>query len=131
MPRRRKETLLEQNLVVKGYKLLFKTYEGKKSEKVDSYVYGKSNGYVDYRVHLDSKRVGVKYFCFTDKQYLTFTSGIIESLQEIDENFKKELSEIYDFENKCAKELEDIGNYTLEETPFIEEHFFDEGDNND
>ena len=132
MPRRRLETLLEQNLIFKGYKLTSKTYEGVKSEKVDSFIYEKTNGVVNYKVALNGKRNEIKHYSFTNKQQLDFTSGILDSLELINSGFIQELKEIYDFENKCAKEISyEVPDFSFDE-PFIEEsHFDDKGDFND
>ena len=123
--RRRKETLLERNLIEKGYRLSHKTYEGKYSEKVNNYVYKHDNGAVEYQVSLDRTREKIDHYAFTTKTYIEFTNGILDSLQEINECFVNELKDIYDFTNECAKEYVPFTIDDLND-PFIEESVFDD-----
>lgn len=124
--RRRKETLLEKNLVLKGYMLTEKTYCGSKSEKIKFYVYKKNNGVIHYEVELDPKREQILYYCFTNSTNMVYSDGTLESLQMINDNFHKELMEIYDFENKVAKEYTPIEDLDDIEQVFVEEALFDD-----
>ena len=102
---KRKQTLLEKNLIELGYSLSHKTYYGKNSSKVDRYVYIKDrDGLIIYSVDIDRTREHIETYSFTNKTHMQYTSGIIESLQEIMRNFECELQEIYDFQKEEAKQ---------------------------
>lgn len=122
---KRKETQLEKNLQEYYYKLAYKTYEGKNSEKVSGYVYQKKTNLTLYTVCLDKTREHIVSYAFSNSHYDYFDKGRIEGLQEVLDFLGKQLNDIYDFENKVARELppfdvEDIEN------PFIEESNFDD-----
>ena len=121
---KRKQTLLEENLIKKGYMLSHKTYCGKNSSKVDQYVYVRDNGVIFYMINIDRTREHIENYSFTNKIRLDYTNGIIESLQEIMEHFENNLKDIYDFENKVAKEWTP---FEMEDDyPFVEESVFDD-----
>lgn len=118
---KRKETRLEKNLIGLGYHLSHKTYTGKHSDKVNTYVYVKDNGVVEYSVSLDKNREQIVYYSFTNHRTLDYNFGILESLQEIHTKFNEELMSVYDFATKCAYEITEIKS-----DPFIEESGFDD-----
>ena len=118
---KRKETRLEKNLIGLGYHLSHKTYTGKHSDKVDTYVYVKDNGFIEYSVFLNKDRTTIRNYSFKNKVYMEYTNGILESLEEINGKFKNELMGIYDFANECAYEITEI-----KDDPFIEESGFDD-----
>ena len=64
---KREITKLEQKLIDNGYKLEFKSYVGKHSQKVEFYAY--KGQLEDYQVliYLDSKRTKVDHYCFENK----------------------------------------------------------------
>ena len=120
---KRKETRLEKNLLGIGYHLSHKTYTGKHSDKVDTYVYIKDNGVIEYSVFLNKDRTTIRNYSFRNKVYMDYTSGILDSLIEINSKFQNELMGIYDFSRNCAYEIPDIG---FSSDPFIEESGFDD-----
>lgn len=119
---KRKETQLETNLIYKGYHLSHKTYTGRNSSKVDSYVYVKEKNNIVYNVELDKNRNEIKYYSFTNNAHIYYTNGILESLDLINNNFTNELCEIYDFTTKQVKDYLEI---EVDEERFIEESGFD------
>lgn len=123
---RRKETQLENNLNELGYKLSHKTYCGKKSEKVDEYIFLKQNGYTIYQVSIDRTREHINSYSFFNRSIALFNDNSIEELQEINNKFHEEMNLIYDFENKVARELENPFDLEDVEEPFIEESAFDD-----
>ena len=127
---RRKETQLETNLIDLGYKLSHKTYCGKKSEKVDEYIFLKQNRYTIYQVSIDRTREHINSFSFVDRSIALFNDNSIEELQDINNKFHEEMELIYDFENKVAKKLENPFDLDVEEIdpPFVEESVFDDND---
>lgn len=121
---RRKQTQLETNLIELGYKLSHKTYYGKKSEKVDKYVFIKQNGHITYQVSIDRTREHICDYSFiTDeiRRIMVVNDDSIEYLQEINNKFHEEMSYIYDFKGKHAHELENPFD-----EPFVEESVFDD-----
>lgn len=122
---RRKQTKLENNLYELGYKLDHKSYCGKKSEKVDVYVYLKGKGDISFIVSLDRTREKIMHYAFFDRSIINYTEYSIMGLKETFDNFKEELSEIYDFENQIAKDYQKIELADIE-NPFIEESNFDD-----
>ena len=64
---KREITKLEQKLIDNGYKLEFKSYVGKHSQKVEFYCYkGQLEDY-EVLIYLDSKRTRVDHYCFENK----------------------------------------------------------------
>ena len=64
---KREITKLEQKLIDNGYKLEFKSYVGKHSQKVEFYCYkGQLDNY-EVLIYLDSKRQLVDHYCFENK----------------------------------------------------------------
>lgn len=86
---KREITKLEQKLIDNGYKLEFKSYVGKHSQKVEFYVY--KGQLEDYQVliYLDSKRVRVDHYCFENKTPRYIGLENIEILERV----YKELTE--------------------------------------
>lgn len=119
---KRKETQLESGLIYKGYHLSYKTYMGKNSNRVDSYVYEKEKNNITYSVELDKNRNQIKYYSFTNNAHIYYTKGILESLQLINDNFTLELSELYDFTTNQVKDYLEI---EIDEDRFVEESGFD------
>ena len=122
---RRKETKLEKNLIDLGYWLSHKTYCGKKSEKVFEYIFIKENNHTIYQVSINRTREHINSFSFTNRTIVSFNDNSIEELQKINNNLHEEMTLIYDFENKVAKELENPFDLDVEE-PFGEESAFDD-----
>jgi len=122
---RRKQTKLENNLYELGYRLDHKTYCGKKSEKVDQFVFMRNTNNDTYYVYLNRERTKIESFGFTSNRYAQYNAYSIDDIQITYETLKNSLKEIYDFENQVAKdyeklELEDIEN------PFAEESVLDD-----
>lgn len=107
---KRKETKLEKNLQEYFYKLDYKTYEGKNSEKVSGYVYKKEIGHTTYIVCLDKTREHIVSYAFSNCHYDYFDKGRIEGLQEVLEFLGEELKKIYDFEKGVALDLVDFSD---------------------
>lgn len=118
---RRKQTQLETNLIELGYKLSHKTYCGKKSEKVDKYIFEKRNGHITYIVSIDRTREHICDYAFSSNEIMLFSDYSIEYLQEINNKFHEEMSYIYNFKEKHAHELENPFD-----EPFVEESVFDD-----
>ena len=93
---RRKETQLEHNLNELGYKLSHKTYCGKKSEKVDEYIFLKQNRYTIYQVSIDRTREHINSFSFVDRSIALFNDNSIQELEDINNKFHEEMNLIYD-----------------------------------
>jgi len=105
---KRKETKLEKNLQEYFYKLDYKTYEGKNSEKVSGYVYKKEICNTTYIVCLDKTREHIVSYAFSNSHYDYFDKGRIEGLQDVLTFLGEELCKIYDFENGVALDLVDF-----------------------
>lgn len=118
---KRKETRLEKNLKGLGYFLSHKTYTGKHSDKVYTYVYLKYNGDYEFSVLLNKTREQIVHYSFICNRTLEYNLGILEFLQAVHTKFKEELMSVYDFDNKCAYEITEI-----KDDPFIEESGFDD-----
>ena len=123
---RRKQTKLENNLYELGYRLDHKTYCGKKSDKVLDYVFIRTNGYYEYQVYLNRERTKIEGYCFTNPTIRTYNDMSLGLLQQDYENFKKELDQIYDFENQVAKDCVNVKDVSEFENPFVEESAFDD-----
>lgn len=119
---KRKETVLETNLIGLGYYLIHKTYIGNHSDKVDTYTYKKDNGVIEFYVDLDKTREKIVRYYFKNKEHISFTDGILESLLQINNKFHEELEEYYDFANQCVKEIDP----DIKCEPFVEESAFDD-----
>lgn len=102
---KRKETSLETNLISRGYHLSHKTYVGKHSDKVDTYVYVKNNGEILFSVALDKNRNKIVHYSFKNNRSFDYTFELLETLLEINTNFHNELMVIYDFTLNKAKEI--------------------------
>lgn len=107
---KRKETKLEKNLQEYFYKLEYKTYEGKNSERVNGYVYKKVIGNTTYLVSLDKTREHIVTYAFTNNHYDYFNQGRIEGLQDVLDFLCEELKKIYDFEKGVALDLVDFSD---------------------
>lgn len=114
---KRKVTQLEHNLISRGYHLSHKTYTGKNSDKVDTYIYIKDKNNINYYVALDKNRNEIVHYSFTNNYNMYYSNGTLESLLEINARFNLELQEIYDFGKKESIEINE---------PFIEESSFDD-----
>ena len=80
---KREITKLEQKLIDKGYKLEFKSYVGKHSQKVEFYCYkGQLENY-EVLIYLDSKRVKVDHYCFENKAPRYISCENIDTLERI------------------------------------------------
>ena len=123
---RRKQTELEYNLNELGYKLSHKTYCGKKSEKVDEYIFLKQSGYTIYQVSINRTREHINSFSFVNRSIALFNDNSIEELQEINNKFHEEMNLIYDFENQVAKDYVNVKDVSEFENPFVEESAFDD-----
>lgn len=86
---KREITKLEQKLIDNGYKLEFKSYVGKHSQKVEFYCYkGQLEDY-EVLIYLDSKRQMVDHYCFENKTPRYIGLENIETLERV----YKELTE--------------------------------------
>ena len=123
---RRKQTKLENNLYELGYRLDHKTYCGKKSEKVDQFVYTKHNGFDVMYVYLNRERTKIESFGFTSNRYTQYNAYSIDDIKENYETLENSLKDIYDFENQVAKDFSLVKDVSEFENPFIEESYFDD-----
>lgn len=102
---KREITKLEQKLIDNGYKLEFKSYVGKHSQKVEFYCYkGQLENY-EVLIYLDSKRQVVDHYCFENKTPRYIGLENIETLERV----YKELTEfIYSLSDEIlgSKEYE-------------------------
>ena len=101
---KRRETLLEHKLIENGYKLVFKTYKGKKSEKVDNYVFSKLEGETEFIVCLNKDRNEITCYYFKNDRFAHYDLGKIEGLRYVYEGFENFLKSIYDFKEKRVLE---------------------------
>lgn len=122
---RRKQTKLENNLYELGYRLDHKTYCGKKSEKVDQFVYTKYKDEI-YYVCLNRERTKIENYGFTSNRYTRYNSYSINDIKETYETLENSLKEIYDFENQVAKDYVKVEDVSEFENPFVEESAFDD-----
>lgn len=98
---KREITKLEQKLINKGYKLEFKSYVGKHSQKVEFYCYkGQLENY-EVLIFLDSKRSRVDHYCFENKTPRYIGLENIETLERV----YKELTEFI-YSLSCEKQHE-------------------------
>lgn len=123
---RRKQTELEYNLNELGYKLSHKTYYGKKSEKVDQFVYTKNNGMDTNYVYLNRERTKIESFGFTSNRYVRYNAYSIDDIQNTYEMLENSLKDIYDFEKQVAKDYVNVKDVSEFEEPFVEESVFDD-----
>lgn len=123
---RRKQTELEYNLYEIGYRLDHKTYCGKKSEKVDQFVYTKNNGSDICYVYLNRERTKIESFGFSSNRYMRYNAYSIDDIQKTYEMLESSLKEIYDFEKQVAKDFVNVKYVSEFENPFIEESAFDD-----
>ena len=109
---KREITKLEQKLIDKGYKLEFKSYVGKHSQKVEFYCYkGQLEDY-EVLIYLDSKRVRVDHYCFEnkapryiDEENITTLERVYRELTDFifslsNEENQEEIVEIVEIENE-------------------------------
>lgn len=111
---KREITKLEQKLINNGYKLEFKSYIGKHSQKVEFYCYkGQLENY-EVLIYLNSKRSKVDHYCFENKapRYIDCENIIalervyreltdfIYSLSKSEEEHPEEIVEILESENE-------------------------------
>lgn len=118
---RRKITKLEENLINLGFKLDHKTYCGRKSEKVDQFVYRKSYSGADYFVYLDRERTKIESYGFTNPFIKEYNSISIDTIMSINIDFTNELEQIYNFNENTIKEYIPIHDIDEIENPFDEE----------
>lgn len=123
---RRKQTKLENNLYELGYRLDHKTYCGKKSEKVDQFVYTKNRGGDTNYVYLNRERTKIESFDFTSNRYTRYNSYSINDIKETYQMLENSLKDIYDFENQVAKDYVNVKDVSEFENPFIEESVLDD-----
>ena len=121
---RRKETLLESNLIELGYRMSHKTYSGKHSDKVESYIYKKINGEVVYQVSLNKTREHIDHYSFQTLRQFDYNRGKLEGLYEVLMGLEDELKSVYDFDKKCAKEVLEYEEMDIDN--FVEESGFDD-----
>ena len=104
---KREITKLEQKLIDNGYKLEFKSYVGKHSQKVEFYCY--KGQLEDYQVliYLDSKRQVVDHYCFENKTPRYIGLENIETLERV---YKELTNFIYSISNEMLnlEEQEEI-----------------------
>lgn len=91
---KRKTTDLEIRLNENGYKLSHKTYVGKKAEKVDEFVYLKTDGTTTYQVNVDRTRTHVTSYSFTNRAFYVFNGDSIDLLQALYIDFSEEIKKI-------------------------------------
>ena len=91
---KRKTTDLEIRLNENGYKLSHKTYVGKKAEKVDEYVYLKTDGTTTYQVNVDRTRNTITSYSFTNRAFYVFNGDSIDLLQALYIDFTNEIKKI-------------------------------------
>ena len=83
---KRMETSLEKSFISNGWRLVYKTYTGKKSQFIRGYVYEKNYSRFIGRVELNSKRTNV--ICYTmSNNNIPFLDGY--SLQDLDNCYKE------------------------------------------
>lgn len=122
---RRKQTKLENNLYELGYRLDHKTYCGKKSEKVDQFVYTKYKDEI-YYVCLNRERTKIENYGFTSNRYTRYNSYSINDIKETYQMLENSLKDIYDFENQVAKDYVNVKDVSEFENPYVEESVFDD-----
>lgn len=122
---RRKQTKLENNLYELGYRLDHKTYCGKKSEKVDQFVFMRNTNNDTYYVYLNRERTKIESFSFTSNRYTQYNAYSIDDIKETYETLENSLKDIYDFENQVAKDYVNVKDISEFENPFVEESAFD------
>lgn len=89
---KRRTTEFEQKLIDNGWKLIYKTYRGKKSQFVWTYVYSKfHNGYL-FKLAIDQKRIKTLniYIENATHEYLD-----LAQLQNMVERYNEILEEIH------------------------------------
>lgn len=122
---RRKQTKLENNLYELGYRLDHKTYCGKKSEKVDQFVFMRNTNNDTYYVYLNRERTKIESFGFTSNRYVQYNGYSINDIKGTYETLENSLKDIYDFENQVAKDYEKLELEDIENT-FVEESVLDD-----
>lgn len=80
---KREITKLEQKLIDNGYKLEFKSYVGKHSQKVEYYCYKGHLENYEVLIYLDSKRSRVDHYCFENKTPRFIGLENIETLERV------------------------------------------------
>lgn len=121
---KRKETLFEQKLIENGWKLAYKGYDVKTSQKIVAYFYNKVFTFLDFnftfRVVLDSKREKVLdlYFFSISNTISRNTKGIIDLAWN---SVEKELGEIYMETLTPNEKVENDDNELVETLEAIEE----------
>ena len=110
---KRKETLFEQKLIKNGWKLAFKGYDDKTSQKIVTYFYIKEFNFSDvifhFRVVLDNKREKVVdlYFFSVANTINRYVKKLIDHAWQFVE---KELGKIYTETLKPNKKVENDDN---------------------
>ena len=120
---KRKRTELEEDLIKKGYKLLYKTYSGKHSQRVDRYVYGGSTHItldsgerfvIPTKILLNAGRtqiVDVKILNFFDEYIGSFTiDNIVAIFNKVNEYVMNTIKEEELSANEMVEVLESIEN---------------------
>lgn len=97
---KRKTTDLEIRLNENGYKLSHKTYIGKRAEKVDEYIYLKTEGLTLYQVSVDRTRTQITNHSFINRGFYIYTKESIELLKGIYDEFTEEINKIKNCEVK-------------------------------
>ena len=122
---KRKETLFEQKLIEKGWKLTHKGYDLKTSQKIDSYHYTKMFNFCDvsiiFRVMLDNKREKIKNLYFFPQFVIAIDRETMELINKAFNLVEKELASIYLSSHINNKEDEDNSNELVETLEAIEE----------
>ena len=125
---KRKETNLENKLLEMHYKLSHKTYSGKHSDKINTYVYvNKVNDFTFY-VELDKNRDKIVTYYFESGYSYKYNGAIINTIREIYDNFYTSLCVIYDFVEEKVVDDPCIDLEYTTNSPFVEEAHFDEED---
>ena len=121
---RRKETMLESNLIELGFRLSHKTYVGKHCDKVDHYVYKLLKVSTAYVVELDKTREHIVSYYFENMDKHHYTFEYINLLYDVIQDFYGDLCKIYDFNGHRALELEEYEE--VDNDNFVEESAFDD-----
>jgi hypothetical protein len=120
---KRKRTELEEDLIKKGYKLLYKTYSGKHSQKVDHYVYGGST-YISFdsggrfvvptKILLNPGRTQIFYVqilnCFEEYIGSLTVETIVATFNKVNDYVMNQIKEEQLSANEVVEVLESIEN---------------------
>ena len=94
-------TQLEESLIKKGFKLIYKTYTGKHSQFIEYYVYSGSYKDYDIKIYLNSHRSKIISFTMNNGAFMMKDYHF-----NIDE-FKNDYDAICEYIHKVGDELTD------------------------